>query len=298
MLLNRVASVVDNGTEPDKHRNSTDPVVPARPLFIALARRGKCPFLDKFMAMQVSGFDALIVGDDRREGLVTMYAEGDTEGVFVPGVFVGFSSWNELRGLAMGEDIPGAPLGDGPIRRLEKRADISRPTITTKDEAPTKPTPRAVKVTLLPNPSPFELLPLLLVSVSLPLLTLAALIFLGRYRVRRRRWKGVSKLPIVKYKRKGAARPETPAATATTEDSPEEPSESEPLLAAASENVEVAVHDEDSDEDLCAICLDEFKEGEQVRMLRCGHGYHPNCVGGYFNVVGPNGCSESWRDSN
>ena len=36
----------------------------------------------------------------------------------------------------------------------------------------------------------------------------------------------------------------------------------------------------------CAICLDELCEGEEVSELRCGHAYHPKCLGGVRAGVG------------
>jgi E3 ubiquitin-protein ligase RNF13 len=241
-----------------------DSAAPKQPLpFIALAKRGHCPFLDKFRAIQASGFAALIVGDDRREALVTMYAEGDTEGVDVAGVFVGSGSWAELRSFAMGETDPDVPDGDGKtaVRTMGVQGRENWDSVDTEPATSTTLTPRALKILLLPNPSPFDLLPLLLASISIPLITLGVLVFVGRYRTRRRRYAGVSKLPIVKYKRKGPIR--------------EAEEDEEPLLTGESE------------EDVCAICLDDFKEGEQVRMLRCGHGYHPNCVGGLSFAFSP-----------
>lgn len=35
----------------------------------------------------------------------------------------------------------------------------------------------------------------------------------------------------------------------------------------------------DSIEDACVICLDEFALGEQIRKLPCGHEYHCECIG-------------------
>ncbi|MFQ6666367.1 hypothetical protein Gotur_032736 [Gossypium turneri] len=31
-------------------------------------------------------------------------------------------------------------------------------------------------------------------------------------------------------------------------------------------------------EDECAICLEEFVEGEEVAWMPCGHGYHDGCI--------------------
>lgn len=46
-------------------------------LWVALVERGgRCSFIDKVRNMQASGASAVIVGDNKKGGLVTMYARG------------------------------------------------------------------------------------------------------------------------------------------------------------------------------------------------------------------------------
>jgi hypothetical protein len=39
--------------------------------------------------------------------------------------------------------------------------------------------------------------------------------------------------------------------------------------------------------DSCPICIDEFKYGETVRQLHCGHCYHPHCITPWLKTRSP-----------
>lgn len=39
--------------------------------------------------------------------------------------------------------------------------------------------------------------------------------------------------------------------------------------------------------DSCPICIDEFKYGETVRQLHCGHCYHPHCISPWLKTRSP-----------
>jgi hypothetical protein len=48
---------------------------------------------------------------------------------------------------------------------------------------------------------------------------------------------------------------------------------------ASGEPVQVVMIQEDDLHGMCAICLNDYEEGESIRVLPCGHFFHPTCVG-------------------
>ncbi|KAI1301151.1 hypothetical protein EDD11_005775 [Mortierella claussenii] len=88
-----------------------------RPLSIAPAtngswaalveRGGECSFVDKVRNMQASGANAVVVGDNQRSGLITMYAREDASDVLIPSVFIAQHHYRELRyfGNELGKEV-------------------------------------------------------------------------------------------------------------------------------------------------------------------------------------------------
>jgi E3 ubiquitin-protein ligase RNF13 len=69
--------------------------------WIALVERGQCTFIEKVRNMQASGAIAVVVGDNEKNGLITMYATGDTSDVIIPSVFIAQTEYKDLRSLSL-----------------------------------------------------------------------------------------------------------------------------------------------------------------------------------------------------
>jgi len=76
----------------------------------------------------------------------------------------------------------------------------------------------------------------------------------------------IAAMPVIPYSRGSAAR--TPAAAS-------------PAGAAAAAS---AAQNDDDSEPLCAICLDEFRDGDMARKLACSHLFHRDCLDPWLQV--------------
>ncbi|KAF9285197.1 hypothetical protein BGZ68_004089 [Mortierella alpina] len=188
---------------------------PQNTSWVALVERGgDCSFVDKVRNMQASGARAVIVGDNQKSGLITMYAREDTSDVLIPSVFITQNHYRELRYLGM-------ELGKGFL------------------------------VQMLPDEMDWPVLDAIVFIILSPAFVVLFLFFLWKVRQRQQRLADlappevVSNLPIkVFYKSKVRG--------------------NEPLE--------------------CVICLEEYQDEEELRVLPCRHEYHAACIDNWLTT--------------
>lgn len=197
--------------------------------WIALVERGKCSFVEKIRNMQDSTADGVIVGDNERNGLVTMYAAGDTSGILIPSVFVAQTQYRELRYLA-------SLFSGGPFEGIE----TSPNAVNRKRGVP-------LMIMLVKDDMMQPMLDVVIITIVTPTVMLFFIYTLYRIRSNNGSPRAsdlapptfVSSLPTKLYyasKRRGR----------------------EPVD--------------------CAICLEDYVEEEDLRILPCGHEFHVACV--------------------
>ncbi|KAF9927297.1 hypothetical protein BGZ67_007561 [Mortierella alpina] len=188
---------------------------PQNASWVALVERGgDCSFVDKVRNMQASGAKAVIVGDNQKSGLITMYAREDTSDVLIPSVFITQNHYRELQYLGM-------ELGTGFL------------------------------VQLLPDEMDWPVLDAIVFIILSPAFVVLFMFFLWKVRQRQQRLADlappevVSNLPIkVFFKTKVR--------------------DNEPLE--------------------CVICLEEYQDEEELRVLPCRHEYHAACIDNWLTT--------------
>ncbi|KAG0041833.1 hypothetical protein BGZ83_001246 [Gryganskiella cystojenkinii] len=189
------------------------PVAPPKDKFnpwVALVERGgECTFAQKVRHMQQSGAQAVIVGDNQRNGgLVTMYAREDTTDIEIPSVFITQNHYRELRFLGM-------ELGKG------------------------------FAVMMTPDDEDWPLLDAVMFVILSPAFAVLFLFCVWKIRQRRQRLADlappevVSNLPVKVFFKSKAV-------------------------------------DDDAVE--CVICLEEYADEDEIRVLPCKHEYHVACI--------------------
>ncbi|KAF9318528.1 hypothetical protein BG003_011072 [Podila horticola] len=213
LVLNLIAVETLEGSDVSACRQVTG--APANVSWVALVERGgNCGFADKVRNMQASGAKAVIVGDNQRGGLITMYAREDTTDITIPSVFITQTHYRELRYFGM-------ELGKGFL------------------------------VQLMPDEDDWPVADVLSFIILSPAFVVIFLYFLVRVRMHQQRLADlapaevVSNLPIkVFFKSK--------------------------------------LRDNDPVE--CVICLEEYEDEDELRVLPCKHEYHVACVDNWLTT--------------
>ncbi|GJJ73400.1 hypothetical protein EMPS_05758 [Entomortierella parvispora] len=183
--------------------------------WVALVERGgDCSFVDKVRNMQASGAKAVIVGDNQRSGLITMYAGEDTSDVLIPSVFIAQHHYRELRyfGMELGQKL---------------------------------------LVKLTPDDLNWPVLDVIIFIILSPAFVILFLFLLWRIRMRQQLIADlapkevVSSLPIKVF-----------------------------FVSKVKENDPLE----------CVICLEEYEDDDELRVLPCRHEYHIACIDNWLTT--------------
>lgn len=215
---------------------------------ILLVKRGNCTFVDKARHAQSSGAVGLVVGN-YEDAVIQM--GGSASDVTIPVVMLTFPSYTYLERLS---------------------SNSSAPLLASVNQVG--------EMDLFPDDWYLSLrlaayLLLVLPALWVTLAALWALRYWCRTRVGRRvRASLASRIPVVPYQsprkereREREAPPDVAATAPLT--SPSSPSSSSSSLPPGGIGIL---------SDGCAICIEDFSEGERVKALPCHHAFHPRCI--------------------
>lgn len=226
---------------------STDDSGEAFP-WIALVQRGKCSFVDKVLAMQASGAAAVVVGNDLNHpghGLIRMTGPESNDrraAVKIPSVLTSHWAYRELKYQSI----------EGASKMINSDSSHTRiPHIFIRLEADS-----------FFNGSFLDLIAL---TIFAPLIIVTILYVMWRCKF------GDEDFFL------DTSPWEYPAQLVSNV-----PHREQPATVEAVDRLAKKIFDSQArglnDPDMCAVCLDEFLEGDELRRLPCKHEFHISCI--------------------
>ncbi|CAG8446535.1 11147_t:CDS:10 [Ambispora gerdemannii] len=182
---------------------------------IVLVERGHCSFIEKVRNMQSSGALAVVVGDPERNGLITMYATGNTSDIQIPSVFVGQKDYSELRSISL--------ISGNPILIMLVKDDLLQ----------------------------WPLLDVIIVVILSPTVVMIFIYVLWRIRQRQLNRQDIAPQQVVCNLPRKIYRQ-----SKRQENDPQE----------------------------CAICLDDYADGDELRIMPCKHEFHVGCIDSWLTT--------------
>lgn len=224
--------------------------------WIALVERGNCTFLQKINAMQESGASGVIVGgttniNTRTGGLIRMdMAKGEEEEakkVNIPSVYI--MKW-EYEGL----------------QKYLKSDSIHEINTKLKTVAMMKDGRQVPHLVVRMLQDGFDDLPMLNIVLLVIFIPIIAMVFLG---------------VVWSFRNSDGYYDDYEVITPRQQRNRAQPKDLPASLSAVN-NLAKSQYDPSTrgpnDADLCAICLDDFEVGEELRMLPCKHEFHVGCI--------------------
>jgi len=240
--------------------------------WIALVERGSCSFIEKVRALQKSNASAVIVGDDMAfGGLVTMKSDQDTSDVDIPSVFITNWEYKALKYL----------ITDSQTFLHNLETNLLDPFTYDNEEDQMEAFLFGqmklmfgllfgdipfIEIILLPNPmfGGFPLSDIILLTVIAPLIMILFVCSLYRYRRHLVQMSGATTIESI-----AQSDPNTLVATPSMV-------QSLPTFLYHWKSRKL------NDPETCAICLEDFQDGENLRILPCHHHFHMHCIDPWF----------------